>query len=57
MTRSGLTIKWETGADVSTFRRQQVVNIWIDGDGYAFGTWRGHCVGAFHVDNLVWHVL
>lgn len=53
-----VTIKWKIGADVSTIRRQTVTDIIIDDEtGYAFGTWRRYRVGAFHVDNLVWHVL
>lgn len=58
MIRCNVTIKWEIGADESTIRNQAVTDILIDAEtGFAFGTWRGHRVGAFHLEGGIWHVL
>lgn len=57
MTKSKVKIRWQMGTDYGSFPQQTVTDVHVDDEGFAFGLWKGRLVGAFHVDNLVWHVI
>jgi hypothetical protein len=58
MTRRAVRIRWDMGPDdYGSFANQTITNIHVDDQGYAFGSWNGRLVGAYHVDSFVWYVI